>query len=120
MSTIMVFEEDDLMRRLLEEWLKSAGYHVRGHASHGAAQTGAADLVIVSIYMPRHAGARVAGEIRAAYPGTPVIAISAQFRAGLLAAGTTAQTLGVVQVIAKPLTRDALLGTVNAIIGPAT
>ena len=45
---------------------------------------------------------------------------SAQFRAGLLAAGTTAQTLGVVQVIAKPLTRDALLGTVNAIIGPAT
>jgi hypothetical protein len=52
-------------------------------------------------------------------PGIPVIAISAQFRAGLSTAGTTAQTLGVEQVIAKPLTRDSLLGTVRAIIGPA-
>ena len=48
-----------------------------------------------------------------------MIAISAQFRAGLSTAGTTAQTLGVEQVIAKPLTRDSLLGTVRAIIGPA-
>jgi response regulator of citrate/malate metabolism len=83
-------------------------------------QSGAADLVIASIYMPKHAGVRLVSEVLAAFPGTPVIAISAQFRAGLAPAGTTAQTLGVAQVIAKPLTRDALLGAVIAIIGPAT
>jgi DNA-binding NtrC family response regulator len=119
MSTIVVYEEDDLMRGLLEEWLKSAGYQVRGHATHCAPQTGGADLLIASIYMPKQAGIRLVSELLTKYPATPVIAISGQFRAGLAAAGTTAQTLGVAQVIAKPLTRDALLGAVIAIIGPA-
>jgi len=53
------------------------------------------DLVIVSIYMPKHAGGRLVYEIRAAYPGTPVVAISGRFRSGLSSAGATAQTLGV-------------------------
>jgi DNA-binding NtrC family response regulator len=120
MSTIVVYEQDDLMRSLLEEWLKSAGYNVRGQATHCVPQTGAANLVIVSLYMPKYAGVRLVDEILTAYPDTPVIAISAQFRAGLAAAGTTAHSLGVAQVIAKPLTRDALLRAVVAILGPAT
>jgi DNA-binding NtrC family response regulator len=120
MSTIVVYEEDDLMRGLLEEWLKSAGYHVCTHPTHGVPPTGGAALVIASITMPKHAGVRRVGDITAKYPRTPLIAISAQFRAGLAAAGTTAQTLGAAQVIAKPLTRDALLRAVTAIIGPAT
>jgi CheY-like chemotaxis protein len=119
MLDIVVYEEDDLMRGLLEEWLTGAGYRVR-KAAHGAPTLGVADLVIASIYMPKHTGTRFVDEIRAAYPRTPVIAISAQFRAGLSTAGTTAQTLGVAQVIAKPLTRSVLLGAISAIIGAAT
>jgi DNA-binding response OmpR family regulator len=115
---IAIYEEDDLMRGLLEEWLTGDGYRIRKAAAHGAPSR-ATDLVIVSIYMPKHSGTRLVDEIRAAHPGTPLIAISAQFRAGLSTAGTTAQTLGVAQVIAKPLTRAALLGAVGAIIGPA-
>jgi DNA-binding response OmpR family regulator len=117
-TSIVIYEEDDLMRALLEEWLRNAGYRVHGVASHSAPVDNA-DLVIVSIYMPKHAGARLVDDIRAAYPRTPVVAISGQFRSGLSTAGATAQTLGVAQVIAKPLTRDALLATVRAIIGPA-
>ena len=118
MSCIVIYEEDDLMRSLLEEWLQDAGYLAHGVASHSAPTKDCADLVIVSLYMPKQAGARLVGEIRAAYPRTPLVAISAQFRADLSTAGATAQTLGVAQVIAKPLTRDALLATVRAIIGP--
>jgi DNA-binding response OmpR family regulator len=118
MSNIVIYEEDDLMGALLEEWLRDAGYRVHGVATHSAPAQGSADLVIVSLYMPKHAGARLAGEIRAAYPRTPLLAISAQFRSGLSTAGATAQTLGVAQVIAKPLARDALLATVRAMIGP--
>ena len=108
------------MRGLLAEWLRGAGYRVSAAATRGAPQQVEADLVIVSLYMPKHEGTRLVNEIRTAYPGTPVIAISARFRAGLSTSGTTAQTLGVAQVIAKPLTRDALLGVAKAIIGPAT
>jgi CheY-like chemotaxis protein len=120
MLDIVIYEENDLMRGLLEEWLTGAGYRVRRATAPGAPAPEDADLVIANIYMPKHAGTRLVDEIRAAHPGTPLIAISAQFRAGLSTAGTTAQTLGVAQVIAKPLTRAALLGVVGAIIGPAT
>jgi DNA-binding response OmpR family regulator len=120
MLNIVIYEEDDMMRGLLEEWLTGAGYCVRRGKANGAPTRGGADLVIVSVYMPKHAGTRLVEEIRAAHPGTPLIAISAQFRAGLSTAGTTARSLGVAQVIAKPLTRAALLGGIRAIIGPTT
>jgi DNA-binding response OmpR family regulator len=119
MTTIVIYEEDDLMRGLLEEWLRGAGYRVIVTA-HGAPHYGEADLMIVSIYMPKHAGLRLINEVRATHPRTPVIAISAQFRAGLSTAGAIAQTLGVAQVIAKPLTRDALLGAVSTILSSPT
>lgn len=120
MSSIVIYEADDLMRGLLQEWLTDAGYRVSTVAPCGPPPHVAADLVIVSIGMPKHTGSRVADKVRAAHPGTPIIAISAQFRADLSTAGTTAQALGVAQVIAKPLTRRALLAAVGAIIDPAT
>jgi DNA-binding response OmpR family regulator len=120
MSSIVIYEADDLMRDLLQEWLTGAGYRVSAVAPWALPPHVAADLVIVSIGMPKHTGSRVADKIRAAHPGAPIIAISAQFRADLSTAGTTAQTLGVAQVIAKPLSRDALLAAVSAIIDPVT
>ena len=119
MSSIVVFEADDLMRELLQEWLTGAGYRVSAVTPCDPPPHVATDLVIVNIGMPKHAGTRNADRFRAAYPGTPIIAISAQFRADLSTAGTTARALGVAQVIAKPLTRDALLAAVSAIIDPA-
>jgi DNA-binding response OmpR family regulator len=120
MSSIVIYEADDLMRGLLQEWLTRAGYRVSAVTPCDASLPGEADLVIVSIGMPKHAGSRAADNIRAAYPGTPIIAISAQFRADLSTGGTTAKALGVAQVIAKPLSRDALLAAVSAIIAPAS
>jgi CheY-like chemotaxis protein len=122
MSNIVIYEENDLMRALLQEWLIEAGYRVHAAASHdlqsGTLADGrSADLVIVSVYMPKHAGAQLVRKIQAMHPDTPLIAISGQFLPGLSANGAIAQTLGVQQVIAKPLTRTDLLGAVRAIIG---
>ncbi len=118
MSMIVIYEADDLMRGLLREWLAGAGYRVAAATICGPRPL-AADVVIVSMGTPKYSGTRVADEIRAAHPNTPIIAISAQFRADLSSGGTTAQTLGVAQVIAKPLARDTLLAAVRAIIDPA-
>jgi DNA-binding NtrC family response regulator len=119
MPKIVIYEEDHLMRTLLQEWLCSAGYHVPD-TPLGKGPASATDLVIVSICSPKNAGAHVLQEIQASHPGTPLIALSGQFRGGLSSAGTTAQSLGVAQIIAKPLTRDTLLGAVRATIGPPT
>ena len=117
MSDIVIYEENDLMRALLREWLSEAGYRVRAESLAEPRSAGRADLVIVSVYMPKQAGAQLVRQTQAAHPGIPLIAISGQFRCGLPANGATAQTLGVQQVLAKPLTRAALLEAVRAIIG---
>jgi DNA-binding response OmpR family regulator len=121
MSKIVIYEENDLMRALLEEWLSKAGYIVHAAASHeptgGPAVGRPADLIIVSVYMPKQAGAQLVRKIQTIHPGTPVIAISGQFFAGLTANGAIAQSLGVQQAIAKPLNRLDLLAAARALIG---
>jgi DNA-binding response OmpR family regulator len=118
MPVVAIHEEDELMHALLEEWLGGAGYGVQAAAQLPGQTAGTVDLVIVSISSPKHAGAQLIQNIQAGYPGTPLIALSGQFRCGLSSAGATARSLGVAQVIAKPLTRDALLKAIDAMIGP--
>jgi hypothetical protein len=48
-----------------------------------------------------------------------VIAISAQFRSGLATSWWAARALGARKLIAKPFTREDLLGAVREVIGPA-
>ena len=115
-SSIVIYEEDDLMRALLKEWLSQAGYRVLEAGSRGTKSEDVEDLVIVSVYMPKQADLQLR-QIRAAHPGTPLIAISGQFRSGLPAAGMAARMLGVQRVLAKPLDRCDLLESVRTVIG---
>jgi DNA-binding response OmpR family regulator len=119
MSSIVIIEEDDLMRGLLKEWLTAAGYGVRERRLHEPPAGERADLVIVDLYMPRQAGAEFVRAVQQAHPGTPVIAISAQFRPRLDSSWCAARSLGVRHLMAKPFTREDLLGAVHAVIGPA-
>jgi len=114
---ILIYEEDHLTRALLQQWLSEAGYCVHVATRCNAQPASRADLVIVNVYMPKQAGAQCIRMIRAAHPDTPVIAISAQFRSGLSAAGATAQSLDVQRVIAKPLVRSDVLEAVRSMTG---
>jgi DNA-binding response OmpR family regulator len=117
MLDIVIYEEDQLTRNLLREWLVEAGYAVHRGAMNGAQRKRRADLVIASVFMPKQSGNGWLRDIQAAHLGIPVIAISGQFRPGLCADGATAETLGVQQVIAKPLIRADLLAAIYAMIG---
>jgi len=117
MSGIVIIEDDALMRSLMAEWLMAEGYRVNGsHVDDACAAS--ADLVIVDVYMPRRLGPDRLRSARAAYPGAPIIAVSAQFHSGVDCAGAAAQALAVEGVIAKPFGRDALLRAVRSVIGP--
>lgn len=113
MSIIALYEDNDLMRGLLLEWLREAGYVAADPVPEGVQ----VDLVIVSVSMPRDVGITRTEAILARHPGVPVIALSAQFRSGLSTMGPTAESLGVRRIIAKPLSRDELLKAVRGIIG---
>jgi DNA-binding response OmpR family regulator len=116
MLDIVIYEEDQLTRSLLQEWLREAGYQARAGTTCHASRDAVADLVVVSVHNPKQRGGECIGPIRAAHPGRPMIAISGQFRPGLAAEGAAAKTLGVQQVVAKPLLRDDLLKAVRAVI----
>jgi len=118
-SAIVIIEEDKLMRELLVEWLSAEGDSVRTPSRGDAPVRDKADLAIVDVYMPRHEGTNRLRAVKAAYPETPLIAISGQFRPGLVGPCTTAAALGVREVIAKPFTRRDLLAAVYSVIGPA-
>ena len=120
MLDIVIYEEDQLTRSLMQEWLQEAGYRVWVGTSCNAERDPPADLVVANVYMPKQRGSERMSAIRAAHPGKPMIAISCQFRAGLEAAGAAAHALGVRQVIAKPLMRDDLLRAVQAVVGSST
>jgi DNA-binding response OmpR family regulator len=113
---IVIYEEDSLTRTLLQEWLGEAGYGVRVGDRCNPGVDAPCDLVILSVYMPKQAGAQCVRSVQEAHPDTPVIAISGQFRPGLSADGATAQKLSVRQVVAKPLIRQELLESVRGII----
>jgi CheY-like chemotaxis protein len=119
MSSIVIIEEDKLMRGLLTEWLTLEGYSVRPAATVDAPAADKVDLVIVDVYMPRHEGAKTLRAVKATYPATPLIAISGQFRPGLVGSCSAADALGVHQVVAKPFARQDLLAAVESVIGPA-
>jgi CheY-like chemotaxis protein len=113
---IVIYEEDALTRALLQDWLGGLGFRLHFADHRNAVIRVPCDLVIASVYMPKRTGADCVRDIQAAHPGAPLIAISGQFRPGLAASGTTAQVLGVQQVVAKPLSRHELLGAVRGII----
>jgi DNA-binding response OmpR family regulator len=118
-SGIVIIEEDDLLSGLLKEWLSAEGYVVRECRLRELPAGDHADLVIVDLYMPRQAGGEIVRAVKQAYPGAEVIAISAQFSPGLAGSWRAAQALGVQQLIAKPFTREDLLGAVRAVVGAA-
>jgi DNA-binding response OmpR family regulator len=116
MSGIVIIEDDELIHALLREYLSEAGYVTFSAGSPDTADGAKPDAVIIDVYMPRSTGMEKLQAIRAAHPGTPLIAISGQFCSGLASCRATADALGVKRIIAKPFSRDELLEAVRDVI----
>jgi CheY-like chemotaxis protein len=119
MPSIVVMEEDPLMRALLVEWLSAEGYRVRAGPRCDDQHLDEADLAIVDVAMPRQDGGARLRSIQSRHPRTPLIAISGQFRPGIDLSPTAARALGVRHVVAKPCSRHELIHAVRVVIGPA-
>ena len=111
-ETLLVAEDDEAVRRLVQEILEEAGYRVLA-ADTGevalalaAAHDGAVDLLVSDVVMPGMRGPDLAARLAEARPGIPVVLMSGYADHDLaLGAGTPA-------FLAKPFTPEALLETV--------
>lgn len=120
MADILIVEDDDAIRTLVQIYLVKAGYSVReaenGQIGVDMAQADAPDLVILDVNMPVMDGTRVMKTLRAA-PATqsvPVIALSAvtvpEMRDDM-------HLLGCEAYVSKPIDFDILMTHVSRLLG---
>ncbi len=118
-ETILVAEDDEMLRRLAETVLTEKGYRVilaadgeeavRRFSEHADEVA----LVLLDVIMPRKDGKRACDEIRALRPGVPALFIS----------GYTDDVIGErgigsdgIELITKPVTPQALLSRIRAVL----
>ena len=115
-GTILVVDDEDIVRALVSRTLREAGYHVL-QASHGAAAVGileteaqGVDLVICDLVMPILGGREVAGWMREHCPDLRLLFISGYPRAYLEANQLYDPS---VPMLRKPFLPSRLLETVE-------
>lgn len=107
---IAVFENDDLIRQLLDQWLGEAGYRVNsGYLA--TAEFGNESLVIADVANP-HAADPFLATLKQIY-AAPIMLLSARFLSGQGASLELAQRFGVSKVLPKPFSRRDLLRAVR-------
>jgi DNA-binding response OmpR family regulator len=109
---ILVVDADRACVALLEQWLTDAGFEV----VHDAAVDAALDSAIVDVPQPRSGGTRALRLVADRYPGTPILAVSSAFFPGIEHCTAAPRVLGVDAVLAKPMSREALLNQVRRLL----
>ncbi len=116
MGSILVVDDNLLIRTLLREILSGAGHEVIGEARDGDEAIKRAlelrpDLVTLDLVMPRRDGLATLAELRHLNPRARVIICSAWLTQPRV---TTALRLGAKGFVAKPFDRATLLAAVDA------
>jgi CheY-like chemotaxis protein len=106
---IRIFEQDPLIRPLLERWLGEAGYEVTTPAA------GRAKLALVIADVPDPQAAERLIHSLQEY-AVPILLLSGRFRPGLASSVEAARRLGVNKVLPKPFTRRELLAAVHEVL----
>jgi DNA-binding NtrC family response regulator len=111
---ILLIDDDQSLRRVIEYSLLENGFAVRPAASgeEGLAlfQTETFDVVITDITMPGMSGMEVLEKVRTADPALPVIIITAY---GTIESAVSAMKQGAFDYITKPFNRDELRITLD-------
>ncbi len=126
MHTVLCIDDDPLVRGLVLDGLRDAGFAVLGadNGRTGIEQLGNAevDVVITDMMMPEMDGFEFLAEMRKVKPDTPVIAVSGGYSMLPKHARTTesilrlAKEYGVFAAILKPVDVDTLAAKVHEAI----
>ncbi len=112
--SILLIDDDDSLRRIMEFSMTEAGYTVLAAASGEEGlrmfEEQAFDAVVTDITMPGMSGLDVLAKVRKRDPGFPVIVITAY---GTIESAVSAMKQGAFDYITKPFNRDELLLTLG-------
>ncbi|HYL99714.1 MAG TPA: PAS domain S-box protein, partial [Blastocatellia bacterium] len=117
-ETILVVEDEDLVRNFARDVLRNAGYNVleceNGAEAHALclSHTGPIDLVLTDAVMPQMSGAELVSNLSVARPAIRVLFMSG-YTGDSLTKGLDGQALAFLQ---KPFAPDSLLRKVRSVL----
>jgi len=118
-GTVLVVEDEELLRKLTVRLLRSGGYTVL-EASDGptalgiaAAHRGKIDLLLTDVIMPRMNGKVLSEMLKVSHPGTRVLFVSGYTENTIVNRGVLDQG---VEFLAKPFSRSALLSRIGELL----
>ena len=119
MSSILVVDDENQIRRLVRETLEQAGHHVTeardGKEALQQYRLAPVDLVIMDILMPNQDGLETTVSLRREFPDVKIIVITGgSDMIGILNFLDVAKMLGARNTLQKPFEMKALLDTVQA------
>lgn len=121
MTHIVVIDDDDLLRGLLKDEPERDGYRVTvaadGLEGLNRIKADPPDLVITDIFMPEKEGIEVVRELRAAWPGIGIIAISGSRPDDGVDFLKVAAHLGADRALHKPFRLDEIRAAVEGLLG---
>jgi len=113
-NTVLVIEDDEGLRRVLEYNLQEEGYAVitaaEGPLGLRAFDDARIDLVLTDVRMPGMDGIEALTRIKAMHPDLPVVVLTAH---GTIDSAVEAMKLGAFDYLTKPVARDHLRSTVK-------
>jgi two-component system NtrC family response regulator len=113
-KTILVVDDDDSLRRVMEYTLRDEGYDVvtaaTGPEGLEAFRHHPVDLVLSDVRMPEMDGLDLLARIRAMQPDLPVVLLTAH---GTISSAVEAMKLGAFDYLTKPFDRERLKTTVS-------
>lgn len=121
MTTLLIVEDDPLIREMMDISLSQAGYGIVTAGSGASAlevlRRLRVDLVLLDIHMPEMSGLDVLKAMRrAGVAMPPVLMVTANTSADAV---KEAMYLGCVGYVAKPFAPEALLARVRRVLKPA-
>jgi len=113
-QTVLVIDDDESLRRVMEYHLQEEGYRVvtavDGRAGLERFQAGPVDLVVTDIRMPEMDGMELLARVKAMQPDLPVVVLTAH---GTIDSAVDAMKLGATDYLTKPFSREALKAAVR-------
>ena len=123
MARVLVIDDEDLSRYAVRAILESAGHQV-AEAENGAQALGildseSFDLIVTDIVMPEKEGLETVRDVKAAFPGLPIIAMSGSGRTRNRDLIAEVIGLGADGALQKPFAAEALLEEVTRVLAAA-
>src|SRR6202140_5138698 len=111
-ATVLVVEDEEKLRRVIELQLKTAGYDVEqaGSAEEALRLTDRADLILTDLRLPGISGLELLENLRRQDAHVPVIVMTAF---GSIETAVEAMKAGAVDFLPKPFSLDHLMTVVN-------